>query len=176
MMRDRFDRFRLPCQVVFFVLDFVVLRLWAVPSTGIASWLLSGSGKDPVATFELVVSVLGAWFAAWKILDLLVDVWDAFALFFTSPLFKRRWRKFTSIKRGYWSFLLIVTLYVLSFFSEFLINNKAIFVKYQGKIHFTLFSFKSAREFGVNKYGLPNYRQLQVLYENRNQLQLLNLI
>jgi ABC-type microcin C transport system permease subunit YejE len=56
----------------------------------------------------------------------------------------------------------------LSFFAEFLINSKAILVKYQGKLHFTLFSFESARTFGMKGFGIPNYRMLKEVYKTRN--------
>jgi len=70
---------------------------------------------------------------------------EVFMKNFFSPLFIKRLKKFKSLKRGYYSFLIIMFLYVASFFSEFLINSKAIFVKYEGKYYFTCFSDTSLK-------------------------------
>ncbi len=57
-----------------------------------------------------------------------------------SPLFIKRVKKFKNIKRGYYSFLLILFIYLISFLSEFFINSKAIIVKFDNKIFFTLYN------------------------------------
>jgi microcin C transport system permease protein len=44
--------------------------------------------------------------------------------------------RFKSIKRGYYSFWLLITLTLLSFVGELFINNKALMVKYEGKLYF----------------------------------------
>lgn len=49
---------------------------------------------------------------------------------------QRRWRKFKGLKRGYYSFLLLVTAYVLSLFLPLLVNNKALIVHYKGETYF----------------------------------------
>ena len=46
---------------------------------------------------------------------------------------KKRWRKFKSIKRGYYSFIIIISLYALSFLLPLFINSKALIVKYEGE-------------------------------------------
>lgn len=117
----------------------------------------------------LTTLVLAIGLVAW-LMPLFVAAVGAFAMFFTTPIFQRRWKKFRSLKRGYYSFILVITLFVLSFFAEFLINGNAIMVKYQGKVKFTLFSTQRARDFGMKGYGSPNYRVMKELY-NKNNLE-----
>jgi ABC-type microcin C transport system permease subunit YejE len=142
---------------------FYAFIAWVMPDFGTAN---TTAGSDP---FEGAV-ILGLAIAAliW-LYPIVASGLDSFRMFFTSPIFKRRWNKFKNIKRGYYSFIFVIIIFGLSFFSEFLINSKAIFVKYQGKIHFTLFSFESARSFGLKGYGIPNYRQMKQIYQVRNQ-------
>ncbi|MFA5479971.1 MAG: ABC transporter permease subunit [Candidatus Muiribacteriota bacterium] len=64
---------------------------------------------------------------------------------FFSPLFKKRIKKFTRIKRGYYAFLFIVGLYLLSFFAEFLINGNALMVKYDGNYYFPIYGSVNLR-------------------------------
>jgi ABC-type microcin C transport system permease subunit YejE len=114
------------------------------------------------------ILVLAVFSTIW-LWPLIISALGSFKMFFTSPIFKRRWNKFKNLKRGYYSFILVIIIFGLSFFSEFLINSKAIMVKYQGKIRFTLFSFESARSFGMKGYGIPNYRRMKELYQVRNR-------
>ena len=46
-------------------------------------------------------------------------------------IFRKRLRKFRTIKRGYYSFLLLLAAYVISFFLPVLINSDALAVRYQ---------------------------------------------
>ena len=52
---------------------------------------------------------------------------------------QKRWKKFKSIKRGYYSFILIIGLYILSFLLPLLINSKALIVQYEGDYYFPAF-------------------------------------
>ena len=51
-------------------------------------------------------------------------------------LFRKRLRKFRTIKRGYYSFLIIVAAYAISFFLPLLVNNEALAVGYHGHWYF----------------------------------------
>ena len=51
-------------------------------------------------------------------------------------IFRKRVRKFKTLKRGYYSFLILLAAYVVSFILPILINNKALLVRYQGKFLF----------------------------------------
>ena len=83
-----------------------------------------------------------------------------------SPI-RLRLRKFRRLKRGYYSFLLLAGLYVVSWFNVFLINNKALVVRYDGAYYFPVFKFYLAETFGqTHAYGERNlgecdYRELK---------------
>ena len=49
-------------------------------------------------------------------------------------IFRKRIQKFKRIKRGYYSFLILVIAYVISFALPILINNKALIVQLQGRV------------------------------------------
>lgn len=142
-----------------------VLVLWAV------LYLLCPNFNNTVnadhSAEGLTTLVLAIGLVAW-LMPIFVAAVGSFVMFFTSPIFQRRWRKFKSLKRGYYSFIFIISLFVLSFFAEFLINGNAIMVHYQGKTKFTLFATCRARDFGMKGYGSPNFRAMKELYNKRN--------
>lgn len=78
-------------------------------------------------------------------------------------IFRKRWRKFKTIKRGYYSFLALVILYGISFILPLFINSTAIMVKYNGDYYFPLFKsgIYEGSTFGQDVYGEANYRQLK---------------
>lgn len=49
---------------------------------------------------------------------------------------QRRWRKFKGLKRGYYSFIILVVAYILSFFLPLIVNNKALIVHFNGETYF----------------------------------------
>ncbi len=143
-----------------------VLILWAVLYALCPSFdktVNASHTAEGITTLALAIGLV-IW-----LMPVFVGAIGAFAMFFTSPIFKRRWRKFQSLKRGYYSFILIITLFILSFFAEFFINGNAIFVKYKGNIKFTLFSNSRAKDFGMKGYGSPNYRTMKELYKKNNK-------
>lgn len=76
-------------------------------------------------------------------------------------VFRRRWRKFRTIKRGWYSFLLLTVLYALSFLLPFLVNSRALAVKYDGQLRFPIFSGHiEGSEFGQRVIGEAQYRAL----------------
>ena len=48
----------------------------------------------------------------------------------SDSIFQKRLRRFKSIKRGYYSFIILISLYLLSFLSPILVNSKALLVCY----------------------------------------------
>jgi microcin C transport system permease protein len=82
-----------------------------------------------------------------------------------NPLTARKLRRFREIKRGYFSFLLLVTLTVLSLFAELLINDKPLVVSFEGQLMFPTYGpVKLGSEFGLDgdSANTPvNYRDLQ---------------
>ncbi|MBN2171211.1 MAG: ABC transporter permease subunit [Candidatus Krumholzibacteriota bacterium] len=79
----------------------------------------------------------------------------------STTIFRKRLRKFRTLKRGWYSFIVLLTLYVLSFFLPLAVNNKPLYVRHQGKSYFPLVAFHDASEFGVEGYGAPDYRKLK---------------
>ena len=89
---------------------------------------------------------------------------------------QKRWKKFKSIKRGYYAFILIISLYILSFILPLFINSKALVVHYEGNFYFPAFSSIIP---GINDYydgtlfdqetpGDANFRQLQKKWAGSN--------
>src|SRR5262249_35167539 len=76
-------------------------------------------------------------------------------------IFRKRVRKFKTLKRGYYSFLILVVFYGISFILPILINNKALAVRYHGKFYFPIMTYYPASEFGMDAIGEPSYRDLK---------------
>lgn len=73
------------------------------------------------------------------------------------PITKKRFRRFRQIKRGWYSFLALATLTVLSIFSNFIANDRAIFVLYEGRPYFPTFSFHDMATFEQeDEYGFTD--------------------
>lgn len=83
----------------------------------------------------------------------------------STSLFKKRWKKFKSLKRGYYSFLIILTLYLISFILPLFIGRDALIVKYKGEFYFPVFKYQSAESLGQNLQGEANYRLLKKQYQ-----------
>ncbi|MGE4657843.1 MAG: ABC transporter permease subunit [Gammaproteobacteria bacterium] len=79
-----------------------------------------------------------------------------------NPQTIKQWQRFRSIKRGYYSLLVVLGLLAMSVFAELLINNKAILVKYNGEYYFPTYSaFIAGTEFGFDYEYETNYRELK---------------
>ena len=80
----------------------------------------------------------------------------------SDSIMMKRWRKFKTLKRGYYSFIGIIIVYVLSFFFFLFINNKALVVSYNDELHFPAFgSYYTNEHFEMTGYGEANYRKLR---------------
>lgn len=80
-------------------------------------------------------------------------------------IFRRRFRKFRRIKRGYWSFLLITGAYLLSFTLPYLMNSTAFLVRYEGEFYVPALRFYPASTFGQEAFGETDYRALKQQFE-----------
>ncbi len=78
----------------------------------------------------------------------------------SQSIVQRRLRKFRSLKRGYYSFVLLTTLYAVSFALPVLVNNQPLVVRYDGSFYFPQLHFRQASEFGLDAVGEPDYRDL----------------
>ncbi|MCC6866939.1 MAG: ABC transporter permease subunit [Ignavibacteria bacterium] len=85
-------------------------------------------------------------------------------------IFRKRWRKFKTFKRGYYAFVALVIFYVLSFILPLFINHTAILVKYNGNYYFPLFKsgIYESTFFGQDGFGETNYRLLKKSFEESN--------
>ncbi len=77
-------------------------------------------------------------------------------------ILRKRIRKFKTLKRGYYSFLLLTFLYVISFALPLLVNSKALIVHYEGEYYFPAFKYYPGTTFGQQDIGAAEaqYRRL----------------
>ncbi|SMF30409.1 ABC transporter permease [Pseudobacteriovorax antillogorgiicola] len=79
-----------------------------------------------------------------------------------SPITQKRLRKFRSIRRGYYSTILLVFLVGLSLIAELFINSRALMVRYQGEYYFPTYgAFIPGTTFGESYDWETNYRKLK---------------
>ena len=79
-----------------------------------------------------------------------------------NPQTAKKIRRFRAIKRGYYSFVALALLLVITSFGELLVNNRALIVSYDGDWYFpTYTSFHPGTDFGLQYDYEVNYRQLQ---------------
>ena len=98
----------------------------------------------------------------------------------SESILQKRIKRFKSIKRGYYSLIILISLYILSTCAPLFFNSKAIIVKYEGEYHFPLFNSifnydnLEAKDVGQleikgkKKFGQPHYRLLKKQYEKEN--------
>lgn len=70
---------------------------------------------------------------------------------------QRRWRKFKRLKRGYYSLLILIAAYVLSFFLPLFINNRPIAIRYEGEWYFPAIEQMLVENFLIGKLFGINY-------------------
>lgn len=70
---------------------------------------------------------------------------DRFTL---SPINRRRWNNFKANRRGYWSLIIFLILFVLSLFAEFIANDRPIMVRYKGETLFPVLVDYPESKFG----------------------------
>lgn len=56
------------------------------------------------------------------------------------PLIAKRWQRFRSIKRGYWSLLILCGIVCLAAMDQCLVGNRALVVSYEGRLYFPAFT------------------------------------
>lgn len=85
-----------------------------------------------------------------------------------APQTLKQWKRFRSIKRGYYSLIVLALLLVASLFAELLVNNRALLVKYQGDYYFPTYSaFLPGTAFGLDYEYETNYRELKGVFAER---------
>jgi microcin C transport system permease protein len=87
-----------------------------------------------------------------------------------SSLTAKQWQRFKSIKRGYWSALVLAVLLVLSVAAELLVNSRALLVSYQGKLYFPTYgAVIPGKTFGLDYEYETNYRELKQHFQQQGQ-------
>ena len=83
-------------------------------------------------------------------------------LFSFNPLTHRKIRRFKSIRRGYYSFIIFTVLLVMSVFAELLVNSRALVVNYEGQWFFPTYgAILPGETFGFDYQYETNYRDLR---------------
>jgi microcin C transport system permease protein len=78
-----------------------------------------------------------------------------------TPLTLRKLKRFRSIKRGFYSLIILMVMIAASLGAEMLVNNRALIVKYEGKFYFPTYGkIIPGRTFGLDYDYETNYRQL----------------
>jgi microcin C transport system permease protein len=87
-----------------------------------------------------------------------------------NPLTRRKLQRFRQIRRGYYSFLLLLAMLALSGVAELLVNDRAIAVRYKGEWSFPTYgAVRLGAEYGLtgDAGSTPvNYRELQRIFVN----------
>jgi len=78
-----------------------------------------------------------------------------------SPITLKRLERFRKNSLSYASFLILIVLYVVSLFADFIANDKPLVVFYKNKIYFPVLFFYPGDTFGLGKSDIPNYKELQ---------------
>ncbi|MBU4002047.1 MAG: ABC transporter permease subunit [Proteobacteria bacterium] len=83
-----------------------------------------------------------------------------------NPLTIKKIRRFRSIKRGYYAFLLLFLMILISLFSEAFINSRAILVKYEGRFYFPIpGNMIPGATFGLDYDYETQYRELSKIFK-----------
>lgn len=83
------------------------------------------------------------------------------ARLFKNPIAAKRYARLKEMKRAYLSLWLLMILYAVSFCSELICNDIPLYVNYQGKSYFPIFSFYPEDTFtGNGKQTRPDYHKV----------------
>ncbi len=87
-----------------------------------------------------------------------------------NPLTQKKIRRFKSIRRGYWSFLTLLGLYLMSLAGELFVNKRALIVSFEGEWFFPTYGgLLSGRQFGLDYDYEVDYRFLQRKFSEQGQ-------
>jgi len=86
-----------------------------------------------------------------------------------NPLTIRKLQRFRSLRRGYWSFILLIGSFIFSLGAELLVNKRALLVCYQGEYFFPTYGAQiPGFRFGLDYDYETNYRVLKKIFEKEN--------
>lgn len=79
-----------------------------------------------------------------------------------NPITRKRLNRFRSIRRAWWSFWILTSLYVVSLFANFISNDIPLVVRFEGRTYFPILRFYPESEFtGSDRHTRPNYKRLR---------------
>jgi microcin C transport system permease protein len=79
-----------------------------------------------------------------------------------NPLTRRRLRRFRSLRRGFWSFVLLTGLILFTLLAELFINHRALVVRHDGRWYFPAYgAYISGETFGLGYQWETDYRELR---------------
>ena len=85
-----------------------------------------------------------------------------------SPITQRRFGKFRTIKRAWYSLIVMSMLCLLALLGPILVGSRALIVKYQNHYRFPIVeSTISGRDFGLPQDTEPNYRRLKIFLNEK---------
>ena len=78
------------------------------------------------------------------------------------PITKRRWARFRGMRRAWWAFWVLVVGYGVSLFSEWIANDRPLFIRKDGKSYWPVVKFYPEDAFAGNgRMTRPDYRALE---------------
>ena len=84
-----------------------------------------------------------------------------------NPQAKRRWEKFKTLKRGYYSFIAICILILLSLFAELIASNRPLIISYNDSLYFPSYGdIIPGTEFDLEYDWETDYKELQTLFDD----------
>ena len=87
-----------------------------------------------------------------------------------NPLTIKKIKRFKSIKRGYYSFIILVAMILASFFAELLVNKRALIVHYEGQFFFPTYgNLIPGTAFGLDYDYETNYRILKKKFRDEGR-------
>lgn len=83
-------------------------------------------------------------------------------MFRLNPITAKKLRRFRSLRRGWWSFVLLAGLILFTLLAELFINHRALVVRHDGRWFFPAYgAFVSGETFGLGYQWETDYRQLR---------------
>ena len=87
-----------------------------------------------------------------------------------NPLTLKKIRRFKSIRRGYYSFIIFIVMICISLLAEVLVNKRAIIVHYEGQYFFPTYGdMIPGKMFGLDYDYETNYRQLKKGFDSEEK-------
>jgi microcin C transport system permease protein len=87
-----------------------------------------------------------------------------------NPVTRQKLQRFRSIRRGFWSFVIIAGLILFSFGAELFINSRALVVRYQGQWYFPTYgNMIPGTVFGQDYQYETDYRALKQQFQQAGQ-------